>query len=177
MGKAPSFGYLLKRSRANNNLANTERMIMACPQCDYDGWKKAALVHDEGHQSAQSSTSGVGFGISTTGIGIGFGSAKTNSTQQNNLSKMAAPPQPTQDNTKILIFLVFVFILSLCCFYESLSPFSFELSGYSLLVAVVSFFLFRAVLRSGRKAEAQYKRSSKEWIHKKMCTRCGHFYN
>src|SRR5262245_54592309 len=128
-----------------------------CPNCGFDQWKSASLVHKEGMSSSQSSS--VGVGVSSGGA-FGIGGGSTSGTQQSELSKLSAPPKTF---TKTVICLMAVGITGILGFIAS------WWWWFTALCAVGVVVFYRLETVEDDILSERYKKT-------RMCTRCGTFY-
>jgi hypothetical protein len=66
---------------------------MKCPTCDSDNTQRLSIIYGGGLTAVDTSTVGVGAGISGGGLGGGIGVAGTRGTHQTALSRQVAPPK------------------------------------------------------------------------------------
>ena len=130
---------------------------MTCPNCGYEQWKSASMVHKEG-ASTLTSTS-VGVGVSTGGIGVG--SVSTSGEQQTELSKRARPPETFVWTTRCLFGAIIAVVLGFAA-----ATFWWAVAAV-LVVALV--LLYRSESKEDDVLTDRYKNT-------RVCTRCGTFY-
>lgn len=66
---------------------------MKCPTCDSENTQRLSIIYGGGLTTVDTSTVGLGAGISGGGLGGGIGVAGTRGTHQTALSQQVAPPK------------------------------------------------------------------------------------
>jgi ribosomal protein L40E len=150
---------------------------MDCPKCGSDSWKFASIVHAEGTSTISTTSVGVGGGAAEDvfggGVGGGVGVGKTQGTQQTALSKLAEPPSAdVRPATGAAIFSAVMLVISL--FALDKAPGYAVIAMLMLLTSIVRLVLTPEITKG---LEDKHKRAMKEYSSKKVCMKCGTFFN
>lgn len=162
---------------------------MNCPKCGSPDWKSASLVHKEGVTTTAASTVGLGglgdFDNFTPAIGFG----KTFGSHQTEISRQAAPPSFDEIHRPITYivggcFVAFIFFMFLASRGNSgINTFFAWMSAISLIIFIGSG-IYSAFTKSiteeykklNKIRELEFSSLSKKYLEKRMCLRCGTFY-
>jgi hypothetical protein len=158
---------------------------MSCPNCQFDHWKSALLIHSEGNLSTSSSSIGSVGGLPGASPGdgqeINIGAAHTMGQSQTKLSSLAAPPEPEARKEDMLnIFVFLILVIAFCIGWKSDDLVTGIIYAFFVYFPVVgaSLLIYPEKKRRADREENSKRHSAalSEYQRKVMCIRCGTFY-
>lgn len=150
---------------------------MSCPSCGFNEWKLVKLVHEQGLHKVDLSSESLGGSVGSAGLNVGIGSSDTTGAVQSELSERAKPPE----NNLSTAFAIAGFLAGMfgsVWFFVSTQWSFFYVVGLGAVCATIGCFagiwMYSALCSTH---EAKHKSELEVWNKRRMCLRCGTFYD
>lgn len=156
---------------------------MSCPSCGFNEWKLVTFVYEQGLHNVNLSSGSLGGSVGSSGLNVGIGSSDTTGTVQCKLSDRAKPPK---NYLSEVIGVAFVFAGLLAGMVGGIWLFQ-SLSFFYVIVLAIVCAIIGAIAGVWMGIwvystfcpthETKHKSELEAWNKRRMCLRCGTFYD